>query len=250
MNSICLLINNELKTTTKKVLSGLVINLIGVFLLYLIFIVGLSTLLPRINFIDTSQYMFAGIIAFISGIVAYGLSSVNTWEMLNVSGLMDQIRTSNISPWQIHLSKSIAYVIKTLIYTVLSSIFLYIMIGFSLPFSYILFFWVYLIFGVFFILQIGIIVGTLIFNQRTHILIIIFIVIPLFLLSGMIVPTSYYPKVFSQIIYYIPTTGIIEGGRVLFISHSVDIFYFLYLIGLGIVTYFVSYSFFKRKLVR
>ena len=250
MNSICLLINNELKPTTKKVLSVLFINLVGVFLFYLVFILGLNTLLPRINFISTSQYMFPGIIAFISGVIAYGLSSVNTWKMLNVSGLMDQIRTSNLSLWQIHLSKSISFVIETIIHMVLSSIFLYIVIGFSLPFAYILFFWVYLIFGVFFIIQIGIIVSTLIVNQTTHFLIIIFIVIPLFLLSGMIIPTSYYPEVFSQIIYYIPTTAIIEGGRELFINHSLNLFYFLYLIGLGIVTYFVSYSIFKRKLER
>jgi len=250
MNSICLLINNELKPTTKNVLSGLVINLIGVFLLYLIFIVGLSTLLPRINFINTSQYMFPGIIAFISGIVAYGLSSVNTWKMLNVSGLMDQIRTSNISPWQIHLSKSITYIIKTLIHTVLSSIFLYIIIGFSVSFSWIIFFLVYLIFGVFFILQIGIIVGTLIVNPRTHFLIVLFIVVPVFLLSGMIVPTNYFPEILSQIICYFPTSAVVEGGRELLINHSLNLFYFLFLIGLGIVTYFVSYFIFKRKLVR
>ncbi len=250
MNSICLLINNELKPIRKKVLSGLVINLLGVFLFYLVFIVGLSTLLPRINFIDTSQYMFPGIIAFISGIIAYGLSSVNTWKMLNVPGVMDQIRTSNLSLWQIHLSKSITYVIKTLIHTVLPSIFLYIMIGFSLPFAYILFFWIYLIFGVFFILQIGIMIGTLIVNQRTHFLIIFFIVFPLFLLSGMIVPINYFPEIFSKIIYYFPTTAVIEGGRELFINHYFNFLYFLYLIVLDIITYFVSYLIFKRKLER
>jgi len=93
-------------------------------------------------------------------------------------------------------------------------------------------------------------IGTLIVNQRTHFLIIFFIVFPLFLLSGMIVPINYFPEIFSKIIYYFPTTAVIEGGRELFINHYFNFLYFLYLIVLDIITYFVSYLIFKRKLER
>ena len=250
MNSICLLIREELKSTARNTVKIILLNLMGTFFLYVAFIAGLGLLLPRINFTDISQYMFPGVVSFFVAIFSFGLSSFNVHKMINASGLMVQLRTTALNPFQIHLGKSLSFVLKGLVNAILSGLFLLVLTGFFVQVEYLVLYFVFITIGIVFVVQLGIIFGTIVKKQTFLIYILLFIVIPLFLLSGMITPSNYYPGIAKQIIYYLPSTAIIEGGRELLLNHSFNNLYIIYIIVLDVITFIVAFFVFRRNLER
>ena len=250
MNPIWLLICEEFKSTTRNVVTVILLNLLGTFLLYVAFISGLKMLLPRINFVDISHYMVPGIVSFLVATLVFGLSSLDIWRMTNLSGLIEQLRTTTLTLFQIHLGKSLSYILKGLIHAIISGIFLLILTGFSIQFEYMFFYFIFFTVGIIFIIQLGIIFGVIIKKQTSLIYITVLIVCPLFLLSGLIVPSNYYPEVAKQVICCLPTTAIIEGGRELLLNHSLNYIYIIYIVIFDILTFIVSFFVFRRNMER
>lgn len=247
-NQVLLLIKDELKLSPKKIITELIFVTAGTLILYLAFITGFKKLIPVIGSVETAKFMFASVTTFLPAIATFFLSTFHTWNFVNRKELFEQIRASNLFYWQTHLYKSIYFAIHSTIYVITSSLLVFILVNFSINFLNILLFWIYYILCSIFVIQLGILIGIFVQDKKYITYIFSFIVLPLFIASGTIVSTEFYPKIIDKIIYYLPTTAIIEGGRKLIIDGSFNIFYLIYIIIIDCVIYFTTMQFFKKKM--
>jgi ABC-type polysaccharide/polyol phosphate export permease len=248
MNQVLLLVKDEVKLSPKKIITELIFITVGTLILYLAFIAGFKNLIPRINSVETTKFMFASITIFLPAIATFILSTLHTWNFVNREELLEQIRISNLFYWQIYLYKSIYFMLHSVIYVIISTLLIFALINFSINFLNILLFWIYYILCSIFIIQVGILIGIFVRDVRYITYIFSFIILPLFIASGTIVPTEFYPEIIDKIIYYLPTTAMIEGGRSLIINRSFNTFYLIYIVIMDCVIYFAVIQSFRKKL--
>lgn len=249
MNIMLPILLTELKPG-KRTGIAVVINILATLTLYLVFVVGLGELIPRIQLTDVNIWMFPGIIGLFVTFMAFNLALQDTYRMFCESGLIDQINSSRLLTYQVYFIKSVIFLIESFGHLILSSIILWIVSGIHLNIGYLILFWFYYILGLILVSQIGVITGILSTNIRLQRGLLNSLVIAMLLCSGVIVPSLRYPGIWSQIIQYFPTTVIIEGGRELLIFHSLNKIYLPYLIFIDMAIVGIGYTVFRRRLSR
>ncbi|MFH1212976.1 MAG: ABC transporter permease [Candidatus Neomarinimicrobiota bacterium] len=248
MNFITLLIKNEYRWNYKKILIGLFFNIVGTGLLYAAFVPCLGKILPRIDYLELTQYMFPGIIIFLNAMLALGLTSSHTARFF-WNGTGDYHRTAGLAiPW-LYGSYLVLFGTLLLIHLMISSFTLAILSGFSLQTGALLAFWAYSLLGLILFIQIGILIG-LSPDQRNHFYWIILVILPVFLMSGMITPTHYLTGFARLCQSVMPSAILIEGGRSILAHGSLNIFNVFYLLILNIFFFIGVLYLFKRKLQR
>ncbi|MBC8491126.1 MAG: ABC transporter permease [Candidatus Marinimicrobia bacterium] len=249
MNVILPILLTELKPG-KRTGIAVVINILATLTLYLVFVVGLGELIPRIQFTDIDIWLFPGIIGLFAIFMAFNLALQDTYRMFCETGLIDQINSSRLLTYQIYFIKSAIFLVESFGHLILSSITLWIVVGIRLNVGYLILFWLYYILGLILISQIGMLTGVISANIRLQRGLLNSLVIAVLLCSGVIVPSLRYPGMWSQIIQYFPTTAIIEGGRELLIFHSLNKIYLPYLIFIDMAIVGIGYTVFRRRLSR
>ncbi|MDO9549161.1 MAG: ABC transporter permease [Candidatus Marinimicrobia bacterium] len=241
---------SEIKPKPKRASIAVVINILSTLLLYLVFMVGLGQLLPRILFIDLNDWMFPGIVGFISAIIAFNLALQDSFHTSRETGLIDQIHSSPLLTYQIYMLKSLVYLLKSFGHLFLSSIVLIIVSGVHVGFFNLLAFWLYFLVGLLFINQFGLIVGIVATNFKVRSEFIIIFVSVIFMACGVIMPSVQYPGILGQIIHYCPVTILIEGGRDILVYNTLGKFYMIYLLLFSILSYFAAFLTFKQWISR
>ncbi|MBU4444384.1 ABC transporter permease [bacterium] len=249
MNIILSILLTELKPG-KRLGIAVVINILATLLLYLVFVVGLGELIPRIQLTDVDIWMFPGIIGLFATFMAFNLALQDTYRIVCETGLIDQINSSRLLTYQVYLIKSVIFLVKSFGHLILSSITLWIVAGIRLNVGYLILFWFYYILGLILISQIGMLTGVISANIRLQRGLLNSLVIAVLFCSGVIVPSLRYPGIWSQIIQYFPTTVIIEGGRELLIFHSLNKIYLPYIIFIDMAIVGIGYTVFRRRLSR
>jgi ABC-type polysaccharide/polyol phosphate export permease len=247
MNIILPILLTELKPG-KRTGVAVVINILATLTLYLVFVLGLGELIPRIQFTNIDIWLFPGIIGLFATFMAFNLALQDTYRMVCETGLIDQINSSRLLTYQVYFIRSAIFLVESLGHLILSSITLWIVAGIRLNIGYLILFWFYYILGLILISQIGMITGILSANIRLQRGLLNSLVIAVLLCSGAIVPSLRYPGIWSQIIQYFPTTVIIEGGRELLIFHSLNKIYLPYLIFIDVAIVGIGYTVFRRRL--
>ncbi len=250
MKSVWLLTLESLMPLGRRILTAFLFNLVGCLLLYAAFGVGLASILPHSMTFDFAGTIIPGLIVLVSSMVAFSLSISESWRSIRYSGYLDQLRTARYFEWQIHLAQSLKILIETIFHIVLTSLFLLMLSGLKINLFLLFGFWIYLIIGVIFIIQSGILIGIHIVERQFPFYFIILFLIPLFLMSGVLVPVHQYPTFWARIIYFLPTTAIVEGARQLFSNHHFNVLYFLYMLVLAGSSYLICFHFYRRKLVQ
>ncbi|MCG2715077.1 MAG: ABC transporter permease [Candidatus Marinimicrobia bacterium] len=249
MNIILSILLTELKPD-KRLGIAVVINILATLLLYLVFVVGLGELIPRIQLTDVDIWMFPGIIGLFATFMAFNLALQDTYRIVCETGLIDQINSSRLLTYQVYLIKSVIFLVKSFGHLILSSITLWIVAGIRLNVGYLILFWFYYILGLILISQIGMLTGVISANIRLQRGLLNSLVIAVLFCSGVIVPSLRYPGIWSQIIQYFPTNVIIEGGRELLIFHSLNKIYLPYIIFIDMAIVGIGYTVFRRRLSR
>ena len=249
MNIILPILLTELKPGERTGIA-VAINILATLMLYLVFVVGLGELIPRIQLTDVDIWMFPGIIGLFATFMAFNLALQGTYRMVCETGLIDQINSSRLLTYQVYFIKSAIFLVESFGHLILSSITLWIVAGIRLNVGYLILFWFYYILGLILISQIGMITGILSANIRLQRGLLNSLIIAVFLCSGVIVPSLCYPGIWSQIIQYFPTTAIIKGGRELLIFHSLNKIYLPYLIFIDMAIVGIGYTVFSRRLSR
>ena len=247
MNIILPILLTELKPG-KRTGVAVVINILATLTLYLVFVVGLGELIPRIQFTNIDIWLFPGIIGLFATFMAFNLALQDTYRMVCETGLIDQINSSRLLTYQVYFIRSAIFLVESLGHLILSSITLWIVAGIRLNVGYLILFWFYYILGLILISQIGMITGILSANIRLQRGLLNSLVIAVLLCSGAVVPSLRYPGIWSQIIQYFPITVIIEGGRELLIFHSLNKIYLPYLIFIDVAIVGIGYTVFRRRL--
>jgi len=240
----------SIKFRMRKIIVELLFNIIFTILMWLGIFLSLDKIFPNTNFIEARNFLFPGIIAFYSIMISFALTSVHIRKITQLTGLMDQCRSTGFALWQIYLAKSTSMIIRIMIHIIISSIVLLILVGGGFSILYILLFWIYLGFGIFFLIQIGFVAGIYIADQEICLLLILSLILPLTIVSGSFFSIDFFHPVITKILYYFPTTVIISGARNLLVNHSFDLFHSLYILGLDITCYFLCYWVVKRKLLQ
>ncbi len=247
MNIILSILLTELKPGKRTGIAA-AINILATLTLYLVFVVGLGELIPRIQLTDIDIWMFPGIIGLFATFMAFNPALQDTYRMVCKTGLIDQINSSRLLTYQVYFIKSAILLVESFGHLILSSVILWIVAGIRLNVGFLILFWFYYIFGLILISQIGMITGILSANIRLQRGLLNSLIIAVFLCSGVIVPSLRYPGIWSQIIQYFPTTVIIEGGRELLIFHSLNKIYLPYLIFIDMAIVGIGYTIFRRRL--
>lgn len=250
MNKIWQLAKENLRLTTKDILSDILFNFLGTLLLYLTFFIALRVLLPHIAFIELADYLYAGILALISAVTAYSFSSFDINRIVNNTHHVDQFQVAGLSPSQIYFGKTIYYVVRVMGHVTLSGLFIILFSRFSIDFVSFLLIWIYLLIGTIFLIQIGLVVGVYIQSQTLHLYSVLFILVPLMLMSGFLTPLSMTQGFFWAAFSYFPTSILVEGARTVSVHHSVNILFIIYLLVLDGITVWLGRYFFIKRLER
>ncbi len=247
MNTMLSILLLELKPG-KRTGIAVVINILATLTLYLVFVVGLGELIPRIQLTDIDIWMFPGIIGLFATFMAFNLALQDTYRMVCETGLIDQINSSRLLTRQVYFIKSLVFLVESFGHLILASITLWIVAGIRLNVGYLALFWFYYILGLILISQIGMLTGVISANIKLQRGLLNSLIIAVLLCSGVIVPSLRYPGILSQIIYYFPTTIIIEGGRELLTFHNLNVIYLPYLIFIDMAIVGIGYTIFRRRL--
>ncbi len=248
MNSIIAIIKKEFSPIFSKLILPLILNLFCCIILFLLFFKGIATIIPELNNIDTKNIYLPNVISLITICIAFGISYFNTNKLFHTN-ILNQIRTTNLMEFQIYLGKFLSILFFTFIQMIFSFIILTILTGITINILYTIVFLLFLLFSVVFIIQISIILGIVLSNQRTFSLILFFIFFPLILLSGVIIPSDIYSDFLYYTIKYLPTTMIIEGGNAIFLNLNINIIYVIVISLLNIIFSVLSYILFKKELL-
>jgi len=240
----------EIKPRPVRTTVALLINIFSTLLLYLVFIVGLGHFLPRILFIDLNNWMFPGIVGYISAVIAFNLTFQDAFHFSCETGLIDQINSSPLLTWQIYLLKSLVYLLRSAGHLLLSSIVLLIVGGIQFDLLNLLAFWLYSVAGLLFINQFGMITGLIATNLKMRSEFAIILISVIFMVCGVIIPSAQYPGNIGQIIHYFPVTILIEGGRDIMVYNFLSDVNLTYVLLLAIFSYFVAFLTFKRWISR
>ncbi|MFA5729460.1 MAG: hypothetical protein WC957_08535, partial [Candidatus Neomarinimicrobiota bacterium] len=65
-----LMIKNEFRFNSGKIVLGIIFNIIGTGLMYLVFVYSLNKILPRIDYINLDKFMFSSIIGWLNAMLA------------------------------------------------------------------------------------------------------------------------------------------------------------------------------------
>lgn len=247
MKHIISILMLELKPQPVRAGIAVLINILSTLLLYLLFIVGLGLLLPRIQFVDIQQWMTPGIIGFITGIIAFNIPLQDSFHYSQEIGLTDQILSSPLLCRQVYLVKSLIYWLKSAGHLLLSTLVLLIVGKCPVNFGFLVLFWLYYLLGLLSINQFGIMAGIISTNLKIRSEFTIIFIMIIFLVCGIIVPSFQYSGVAGTIIHYFPASILFEGGRDILVYHTIGTVNLIYLALLAIVSYFISYFLYKRR---
>lgn len=243
-----LMIKNEFRFNSGKIVLGLIFNIIGTGLMYLVFVYSLNKILPRIDYIDLDKFMFSSIIGWLNAMLAVGLTSNYIFRYFKDSrGDYQRLAGTPIS--RVYIGFLARSLVVLIIHLIVSSLVLAALARYFPGFEQLLIFWAYALLALIFFIQVGIVIG-MGRDQRTQFYWIFLIILPLFLMSGMIIPTHYYEGYLRHILMAFPSTVLIEGGRSILLKQPFNIVNILYLLGLNIFLFIGALYFFKRKLQR
>jgi len=246
MNLIRLMLRNELRLNFKRIISGLLFTIIGTVLMYLFLVPGLGKILPRLDLIELNMFMFSSVIAFVTSLTAVGIASSWTNRYFSdTHGDYQRIAGSVIS--QIYGGALTCLGLITFFYLIISTLILATLIGYIPGFGTLLLFWIYGLPAMLVFLQIGILIG-LDNNQRNHFFWMVLVIVPLFLMSGMLIPSHYFNEFGRIVLSALPSTAYVEGGRSILLHQSLAILNVFYLVILNVFLFIGVLYFFKRKL--
>ncbi len=248
MGAIWSLVKNDLRLNIKQIIWGIIIGILGTAIFYLTFAEGMNLLLPRIEYIDIKLYFAASLIILTVCVMALIVAQAGTARQF-FSGQMANLRAANISVSKIYVGKSLVYFCESLIYLVFITVEILIITGIHLSCGRLLLFWLFLIFGIYLAVQVGMLLGMMT-NLRFQWLILFLLILPLLFLSGFIVPTHYWNSTLAFVISILPTTCLIENGRSIGARQPINPFGLIYLLTLNVVFVFGGVFLFKRKLMR
>ena len=246
MKNFLEIILTEIKPKPFKVSSAILINILTSVLFYLVFITGLGQLLPRIHFIDIKLWIFPGLVAYIVSIIAFNLSLRDLYHQSLETGLIDQIHAAPLLTYQVYFIKSLIYLLKSAGHLLLTSLVLLIISSVPVSIFNLLLFYLYLILGLIFINQFGVIAGIVATKIKIRSEFAIIFIMALFMLCGVIIPSSEYPGIMAAIIRYFPVTVLFEGGRDLIVNGYISEIYLIYMAGFSIISYFIAFLIFRQ----
>ncbi|PIS30666.1 MAG: hypothetical protein COT43_01440 [Candidatus Marinimicrobia bacterium CG08_land_8_20_14_0_20_45_22] len=250
MNKGWLLAREQIRRKPIVIFIEVVFNLIGTLFLFLTFCVGLRKFLPQIGKIGITEIVIPGIVVAISVTVSYAVAVFDSSRFVQERQLADQVGIAGLLPSEIFIGKSIEYWLAGMAHAILSGVFLLIFTGFTISFVSILSVWLFTAVGLVLVTQIGLILGAWVKDYKIHILTISFLLIPLMLLSGFIVPLSALDGVFWRVLAYFPTSLIVEGGRTLAVYGEFDFIGMIFMVVLSGVVIWVCHHFYIERLKR
>lgn len=248
MNLIKLMIRSEFRLNYRRIILGLIFNIIGTALLYAAFIPCLGKILPRIDYLELDQFIFPAIIGLLNAMLALGLTSSSIQRHFkNTRGDYQRLAGTGIT--QIYSGFLVNYGLILLIHLVVSTLTLAAFAGYIPGFGTLLLFWAFVMLSLVFFIQIGILIG-LDSDQRDHFYWIFLVILPVFLMSGMIVPSHFHDGITRFILSGLPSTALIEGGRDILMHQPFNILYVFYLLVLNVFVFIGVLYFFKGKMNR
>jgi ABC-2 type transport system permease protein len=190
----------------------------------------------------SARFLIPGLIAFIlmvTCVVSTSLSVVREKER----GTMEQIVVSPVKPVELIIGKTIPYVFTSLLSTVIILAVGYLLFGISVQGSYILLFFIVLLF-LFGALGWGLFISTIAETQQVAFLIsLTTTMLPTFLLSGFIFPIQNMPAAIQAVTYIVPAKyflvalrGVMLKGTGLTAYWDQLVFLFIYAVILLIVS--------------
>ncbi|HPC35443.1 MAG TPA: ABC transporter permease [Candidatus Marinimicrobia bacterium] len=241
-----IMLKNELRLDFHKILLGLFFNIIGTGLVYFALVTGLGRILPRIDYLEVDKFLFSSIIGFTSGLLALGLASSYVTRYLQDSR-GDYQRLAGMPVSQIYGNFLIRLWLILILHLLITTLTVLVLSGFFPGLGRLLLFWVFAVLPLGIFIQLGMVIG-LLEDRRNQFYWIFLILVPLFLMSGMIVPTHLQPGFLGQLIAALPSTAFIEGGRFILLHQPFELLIILYLFVLNILLFIGGVFFFRRKL--
>jgi len=248
MNPLQTILLTELKPFWKKAGIELLFNVLTVIILYIGFVIGLSSLIPRVQTVALSEWIFPGIIGFYAVIMTFNLSLQEINQLSNKRGLLDQVYSTPLVAYQVYIVKSLVYLIKGVAYLIVSSLVLFLLAGKNIQLGWLILFWLYYVVGLIFMVQTGIITGFILTKSKLQYGMILMLFIAILLCTGTIIPSSFYPGILNPIVKFFPTNVLIEGGRELLVFHKLNGVFSLYIVVFDSILTGIGYFIFRRQI--
>jgi len=248
MNPLQTILLTELKPFWKRAWIELLVNVLTTVILYIGFVIGLSSLIPRIQTVALHEWIFPGIVGFYAIIITFNLSLLEISKLSDKRGLLDQIYSTPLVAYQVYLVKSFVYLLRGIVYLIVSSLVLLLLAGKNIQFGWLILFWLYYVVGLIFIVQAGIITGFILTKSKLQHGMILMLFIAVLLCTGIIIPSSFYPGILNPIVKFFPTNVLIEGGRELLVFHKLSGVFSLYIIVFDSILTGISYFIFRRRI--
>jgi len=248
MNPLQIILLTELKPFWKRAGIELLVSVLTIVILYIGFVIGLSSLIPKVQTVALREWFFPGIIGFYAIIMTFNLSLQEINQLSNKRGLLDQVYSTPLVAYQVYFIKSLLYLLQGVAYLIVSSLFLFLLAGKNIQLGWLILFWLYYVVGLIFIVQTGIITGFILTKSKLQHGMILMLFIAVLLCTGTIIPSSFYPGIFNLIVKFFPTNVLIEGGRELLVFHKIDGVFSLYIIVFDSILTGIGYFIFRRQI--
>jgi len=246
IRKILTLLGQELRRPVRNFYHEATPLLLFGLLTYLGLKLGYAHFIPRIQNVDTTVWMLPNLVAFTFMLFTY-LHVAEGIYGKKTSGYLSYLLTTDLSPGLLTLTFTIDGIIKGLVKSIILLLLYWLLFGaVGSVILWIWFFAVMILVGIFWA-SLGIISGLLINQSLVNSYLLVGVILPIVLLSGMIFPLAEYPPSLRMIVSFLPSALGFETGRAV-LNIAVWSQYFLPLLfGWAIVTFIIALLLLRKE---
>jgi len=215
-------------------------------LTYLGLKLGYAHFIPRIQNVDTTLWILPNLVAFAFMLFTYLHVAEGIFSKKS-SGYLSYLQTTDLSPGLLNLAFTIDGIIKGLVKSIILLLLYWLLFGTVGPVTnWIWFFGVMLLVGIFWA-SLGIVSGLLIKQSLVKSYLLVGVLLPIVLLSGMIFPLAEYPPSLRMVVSFLPPALGFETGRAVLDIAAWSQYYLPVISGWAIITFVIALLMLRKE---
>jgi lipooligosaccharide transport system permease protein len=216
--------------------------------LYLAFGIGLKGYIADVEGVPYALFIAPGLISMTAVNAAFDESAWSMWFHRRVQHTIEEYRVNPITVYDIVVGKIMSGFCQGALKGVAVAVVIFLMTPFRFPFSHLLAYLVFIIFGSMIFSCLGTICGTTVDKPENLGRIQAVVIVPLIFMAGIFFPLSSYPAAILPVVRALPTTAIFEGARQALLKGTVSGGYAAILMVAAAVSFALAVWIFNKKI--
>ena len=232
----------------RELVADLITTLAMPLTFLLVFGWGVGSFIGQIEGTTYLDFMIPGLISMTAVQSAFDDASWGLWYHRMIQGTINEYRVNPLTARDIIVAKIMSGFFKASFRGVIIGLILAAVAGFRPDPAFALMYVTYLLPGCVIFSCVGSICGTTIDTPETLGRVQAIVIMPLIFLGGAFFPLSTYPASILPWVRLVPTAAIFDGSRLALLQGILDPTYLGILLGVAIVSFFVTVEVFDRRM--